>query len=181
MPVCWTNYNKGHSRRNHSYLFQTVVSNHCRCTPRGVRGIKRPEILWEIKKYSLPGRPSSHNWVKSITIEKCIKIPYGMANCFWFYSMMGEWWTWQWIVLDFSNIFWSFDTPETPGSVSVVFAENEIWNRLKQFLPVWDKVIWQVLQNFRLKKKEKLVIKVCFCTFWAVACIDGNSLKYSSW
>ena len=61
-----------------------------------------------------------------------------MANCFcfWFYSMMGVWSTWQWVVLDSSQFFWSFDTPETPGSVSVVFAENEIWNRLKQFLPV---------------------------------------------
>ena len=61
-----------------------------------------------------------------------------MANCFWFYSMMGEWSTWQWVVLDFSQFSWSFDTPDTPGSVSVVFAENEIWNRLKQFLPVWN-------------------------------------------
>ena len=59
-----------------------------------------------------------------------------MAHCFWFYSMMGEWSTWQWVVLDFSQFFWSIDTPETPGSVSAVFAENEIWNRLKQFLPV---------------------------------------------
>ena len=33
------------SRRNRSYLFQTVVSNHCGCTPRGVRGVKRPEFL----------------------------------------------------------------------------------------------------------------------------------------
>ena len=55
-----------HSRRNRSNLFQTVVSNHCGCTPRGVRGVKRPEILWEIQKYSLPGRPSSQNWVKSL-------------------------------------------------------------------------------------------------------------------
>ena len=54
-----------HSRRNRLYLFQTVVLNHCGCTPRGVRGVKRPEILWEIQKYSLPGRPSSQNWVKS--------------------------------------------------------------------------------------------------------------------
>ena len=27
------------------------------------------------------------------------------------------------------------DTPDTPGGASVVFPENEIWNRLKQFLP----------------------------------------------
>ena len=42
-----------------------IFSKHCGCTPRGVRGVKRPEILWEIQKYSLPGRPSSQNWVKS--------------------------------------------------------------------------------------------------------------------
>ena len=53
-----------HSRRNRSYLFQTVVLNYCGCRPRGVRGVKRSEILWEIQKYSLPGRPSSQNWVK---------------------------------------------------------------------------------------------------------------------
>ena len=29
--------NQFHIQRNHSYLFQTVVSNHCRCRPRGVR------------------------------------------------------------------------------------------------------------------------------------------------
>ena len=52
-------------RRNRSYLFQTVVSNHCGCTPKGVMGVKWPEILWEMQKYSLPGRPSNQNWVKS--------------------------------------------------------------------------------------------------------------------
>ena len=61
-------------------------------------------------------------------------------NGFWFYSMMGGWSTWQWVVFDSSQFFWSFDTPETPGSASVVFAdnqsENKIWNRVKQFLPV---------------------------------------------
>ena len=39
---------------------------------------------------------------------------------------------------EFLTKFWSVDTPDTPGSV--VFAdnksENEIWNRLKQFLLV---------------------------------------------
>ena len=29
-----------------------------------------------------------------------------------------------------------YDIPDTPGGASVVFPENEIWNRLKQFLPV---------------------------------------------
>ena len=58
-----------------AHICLTVVSNHCGYTPRGVRGVKRPEILWEIQKYSLPGRPSSQNWVKSKTIKKFIKIP----------------------------------------------------------------------------------------------------------
>ena len=43
-------------------------------------------------------------------------------------------------ILDSSKFIWSFDTPEIPGFVSTVFAdnqsENEIWKRLKQFLPV---------------------------------------------
>ena len=69
-----TLFKLGHSRKNRLYLFQ-VVSNHCGCTPRGVMGVKWPEILWEIQKYSLPGRPSSQNWVKSKTIKKFIKIP----------------------------------------------------------------------------------------------------------
>ena len=53
---------------------------------------------------------------------------------------MGKWSTWQWVVFDTSQFFWSLDTPETPWSASVVFAdnqsENKIWNRVKQFLPV---------------------------------------------
>ena len=41
-----------------------VVSNPCGCTPRGVKGVKRSEILLEIQKYSLAGQPSSQNWIK---------------------------------------------------------------------------------------------------------------------
>ena len=40
-----------HCRRNCSYLFQTVVSKHCGCTPRGARGVKRPEILGNGQKW----------------------------------------------------------------------------------------------------------------------------------
>ena len=50
---------------------------------------------------------------------------------------MAGWSTWQWVILNFSKNFWPFDTPDTPGCASAVFDENEIWNRLKQFLPVW--------------------------------------------
>ena len=134
------NYSRIHSRRNRSYLFQIVVSNHWGCTPRGVRGKRRTEILWEIQKYSLPGRPFSQNWVKPKKTRKreCINFHKKLANGFWFYTILAWWSTWQWVCLNFSQNFWSFDTIETSGSVSTVFAENEIRNRLKQFLPVWD-------------------------------------------
>ena len=59
-----------------------------------------------------------------------------MANCFWFYSSLAGWLTWQWVFLNFSQKFWSFDTPDSPGCASAMFAENEIWNRSKRFLPV---------------------------------------------
>ena len=39
------------------------------------------------------------------------------------------------VVLNSSQIFWSFDTPESPGSVSIVFADNQ---SEKQFLQVWN-------------------------------------------
>ena len=60
-----------------------------------------------------------------------------MANCFWFYSILAGWSTWQWVFMNFSQNFWSFDNPYTPGCSSAVYAESEIWNRFKQFLPVW--------------------------------------------
>ena len=53
-----------------------------------------------------------------------------MVNGFWFYSILAGW-----AFLNFSQTFWSYDNPDTPGGASVVFPENEIWNRLKQFLP----------------------------------------------
>ena len=68
-----------------------------------------------------------------------------MANCFWFYSILAGWSTWQWVFLNFSQNFWSFDTPDTPECASAVFAENEIWNRLKQFLPVCSDNTWDVV------------------------------------
>ena len=123
-----------HSRRNRSYLFR-VVLNHWGCTPRGVKG---SEILWEIQKYSLPGQPSSQNWIKSITICHFLRNFDEFPSGFWFYSILAGWLTWQLVFLNFSQNFWTFDTLETPGSVSAVFAEIEIWNRLKQFLPVCD-------------------------------------------
>ena len=102
-------------------------------------GFKIFEILisgfWEIQKKSLPRRPSSQNWVKNS--EKCFKIHQKMVNGFWFYSTLAGWSTWQQAFLNFSHNYWFYDTPDTPGGASVVFAENWIWNRLKQFLPVW--------------------------------------------
>ena len=67
-----------------------------------------------------------------------------MANCFWFYSILAGWSTWQWVFLNFSQNFWSFDTPDTPRCASAVFAENEIWNRLKRFLLVWANPYWKI-------------------------------------
>ena len=115
-----------HSRRNRLYLFQ-VVSNHCGCTPRGVMGVKWPDILWEIQKYSLPGWPSSQNWVKSKTICHFLRNFDEFFHGFWFYSILAGWSTWQWVFLNFSQNFWSFDTHDTPGCASAV-----IWNHLKQ-------------------------------------------------
>ena len=73
-------------------------------------------------------------------------------NGFWFYSMMGGWSTWQWVFSNSSQNFWSFDTPDTPGCASAVFAdnqsENEIWNRLKQFLPVCHDYCWRFCSMF---------------------------------
>ena len=122
-----------------------IFSKHYGCIPRGVRGVKRPEILWEIQKYSLPGGPSSQNWVKLKTIKKFIKIHQKMANGFWFYSILAGRSTWQWVFLNFSQNFWSFDTPDTHGCVSAVIAENEIWNRIKQFLPGCRGVVQDVI------------------------------------
>ena len=78
-----------------------IFSKHCGCTPRGVRGVKRPEILWEIQKYSLPGRPSSQNGVKSKTICHFLRNFDEFLNGFWFYSILAGWSTWQWVFLNF--------------------------------------------------------------------------------
>ena len=57
------------SKTHWEELLQSVsdftFSKHCGYRSKGVRGVKRPEILWEMQKYSLPGRPSTQNWVKS--------------------------------------------------------------------------------------------------------------------
>ena len=84
-----------------------------------------------------------------------------MANCFWFYSILAGWSTWQWVFLNFSQNFWSFDTPNTPGCASAVFAENEIWNRLKQFLPVqcdFKKIII-IITNLK-KDRMKIFVRL---------------------
>ena len=54
-------------------------------------------------------------------------------NGFWFYSILAGWSTWQWVFLNFSQNFWSFDTPDTPGCASAV-----IWNRFEPFLLQWS-------------------------------------------
>ena len=48
---------------------------------RGLRGVKRSEKLWGIQNYPLPGRPSTHHWVKSKTIiEKHQKLRKRIIN-----------------------------------------------------------------------------------------------------
>ena len=106
------------------FVSDFIFSKHCGCTPRGV---KRPEILWEIQKYSLPGRPSCQNGVKSKTICHFLRNFDEFLNGFLFYSTLTGWSTWQWVFLNFSQNFWSFDTHDTPGCASAV-----IWNHLKQ-------------------------------------------------
>ena len=110
-----------------------IFSKHCGYRSRGVRGVKRPEILWEIQKYSLPGRPSSQNWVKSKTICHFLRNFDEFLNGFWFYSIMAGWSTWQWVFLNLSQNFWSFDTPDTPGCASAV-----IWNHCLKHTMVFD-------------------------------------------
>ena len=49
---------------------------------------------------------------------------------FWFYSILAGWSTWQWVFLNFSINFWSFDTPGTPGCASAVIQNHclkQIW------------------------------------------------------
>ena len=66
---------------SHLDLMIVWISKHCGRTLRGVRGVKRSEILWGIQKYSLPGRPSTHHWVKSKTIiEKHQKLRKRIIN-----------------------------------------------------------------------------------------------------
>ena len=59
-----------------------------------------------------------------------------MANCIWFYSILAGWSTWQWVFLYFSQNFWSFDTPDTPGCASAVIWTT-VWNRYEWFLLLW--------------------------------------------
>ena len=91
-----------------NFIFRLIISKHCGCTPRGVRGVKRSEILWGIWKYSLPGRPSTHHWVKSKTIiekhQKLIKIIINhlLAN---FLQPKNIFWLENWICYLFFNEF----------------------------------------------------------------------------
>ena len=95
-------------------------------------------INFQIKKTFVGGRKFTNDWLMILFLNFFLMF---FNNGFWFYSMMGGWSTWQWVVFNTSQFFWSFDTPETPGSASVVFADNQsetkIWNRMKQFLPVF--------------------------------------------
>jgi hypothetical protein len=64
-----------------NFIFRLIISKHCGRTPRGVKGVKRSKIYWGIQKHSLPGRPSTHHWVKSKTIiEKHQKLKKRIIN-----------------------------------------------------------------------------------------------------
>ena len=64
-----------------NFIFRLIISKHYRCRSRGLRGFKRSEKLCEIWNYSLPGRPSTHHWVKSKTIiEKHQKLRKVIIN-----------------------------------------------------------------------------------------------------
>ena len=87
----------------------------------------------------------------------------GFFNVFLFYSILAGWSTWQWVFLNFSQNFWSFDTPDTPGCASAV-----IWNRFEPFLlqcrscsvKIYFKHLWMnsfnQLQNSRPVKISNL-------------------------
>ena len=127
-----------------NFIFRLIISKHCGRTPRGVKGVKRSEIYWGIQKYSLPKiEKKNHQSIigeffttkKYFLIWKLnffnfLKINFdAFFNDFWFYSILAGWSTWQWVFLNSSQNFWSFDTPDTPGCASAV-----IWNRFEPFL-----------------------------------------------
>ena len=72
-----------------------------RCTPRGVRGVIKSVIMWEIQKCLLPGRPSSQSWIKSKTIYHILMNFEAFLTVF--YSILAGWSTWQWLFLYFSK------------------------------------------------------------------------------
>ena len=100
-----------------------------------------------------------------------------MVNGFWFYSILDGWSTWQWAFLNFSQNFWSYDTPDTPGGASVVFAENEIWNNCScgngRLLMLWNYVYYNsklVATNvcFIKIRTKQIVICDCIMSFWQI-------------
>ena len=65
-------------------------------------------------------------------------------NVVWFYSILAGLSTWQWVFSNFSQNFWSFDTPDTPGCASAV-----IWNHyLKQIWAIPPTVCSQIWQLY---------------------------------
>ena len=50
-----------------------------------------------------------------------------MANCIWFYSILAGWSTWQWVFLNFSQNFWSIDTPGCASAVIWNHCLKQIW------------------------------------------------------
>ena len=93
-----------------------IFSKHCGYRSRGVRGIKRQEILWEIKKYSLPGQLSSQSWVKSKTTCQFLRNLMNFLMVFDFIQFWLDGWPgneYFWISLKISGHL----TPLTPLGV----------------------------------------------------------------
>jgi hypothetical protein len=100
-----------------NFIFRLIICKHCGRTPRGVRGVKRSQILWRIEKYSLPGRPSTHHGVKLKTIiEKHQKLRKRIINqllqnflppknIFYFENWIFSTFFW-WILMHFLMVFY---------------------------------------------------------------------------
>ena len=81
-----------------------------------------------------------------------------MVNGFWFYSILAGWSTWQWAFLNFSQNFWSFDTPIHPWVCILSVCWK--WN-LKQIEAIPPSVhlkflenSWQYYQCYNLKNSS---------------------------
>ena len=90
-----------HTGRNCFNLFQISFSANTADAHPGVSGVSKDQ------KYSLPGRPSSQNGVKSKTICHFLRNFDEFLNGFWFYSILAGWSTCQWVFLTKFLVMWN--------------------------------------------------------------------------